>query len=131
MSEFHLIERLLEKSLAKTWDAAVNEWRVVDSYRESDQVCLCGKVGIVECNTIRNMRTGADELVGSCCVKKFIPGEGGVVDGLRRITKNLSKSVGMGMIDYAFQEGWITSKDYDFYVDTVSKRKMSDAQLKW
>ena len=74
---------IIEKSVAKTEGAAINEW-THDAFRKSDSPffseppeCICGRKGIVDVYILRNVHNGNLILVGSCCVRRWkipIPG---------------------------------------------------------
>lgn len=69
-----LMERVLEKSEAKTWDEAVLEWEIWD-YKEDDEAvneCACGQEGLKCLFTIKNTKNGNILFpIGSTCIKKF------------------------------------------------------------
>lgn len=69
-----LIQRVIDCSVATTWDDSVIEWTIIDLEEDpkGQGVCVCGHPNLVQMFTIRNLRNG-NELypIGNECVKKF------------------------------------------------------------
>lgn len=70
----NLIKRVIDHSIANTWEEAVYEWELVDC--EEDQSassqCICGKENIKYLHTIKNKYNGNTLYpIGSRCIQKF------------------------------------------------------------
>ena len=69
-----LIQRVLDLSERKVWDAAVQEWIIIDCEEdiEAQTTCVCGKENLRYLFTIRNQINGNILFpIGSTCIKKF------------------------------------------------------------
>ena len=64
---------LLDKSVSKDIDEAVNEWEEVSEYHEDwSDTCICGKENIKYCFEIRNVKNNERLYpIGSQCIKHF------------------------------------------------------------
>lgn len=55
MSHFELTQKIIELSVADTWDEAKLEWSLHDVFKEEEpDTCLCGKFPILENCILRN-----------------------------------------------------------------------------
>lgn len=69
-----LIRTVIEKSVSKSWDAAVLEWEIDDVIEDEDNEssCICGKEDIRYLFTIMNIKNENKLFpIGSSCIKKF------------------------------------------------------------
>ena len=130
MSEYRLIEEILQLSVSKTWDSAKQEWVLDNIYiTVYPEQCLCGHFPIIELCEIRYKLNGRITTVGNHCVKKFLelPSEE-IFQGIRKIQKDITKSLNDDAVQYAKSKKWIDEWQYDFYLDTIQKRKLTDKQ---
>ncbi len=70
----NLINRVIDNSIANSWDLAVLEWEVEDCEEDENQLssCICGKERLRYLFTIVNMHNGRLLYpIGSTCIKKF------------------------------------------------------------
>jgi hypothetical protein len=76
-----------------------------------------------------NRKNANKVIVGNVCVTRFIglPSDD-LFASLRRITKNRMAALGVEAIEYAYGQGWMSAWEYDFYLDTSGKRKLSKRQ---
>jgi hypothetical protein len=130
MSEYRLTSEILARSVATHWDAARREWSLAEVYEADDpETCLCGHFPIIELCVLANSHNGQSATVGNCCVKKFIglPSDR-IFTAVKRVRKNRDKSLNEEAIQHAHMRGWINDWERDFYLDVMSKRKLSDKQ---
>src|SRR4051794_24464560 len=106
-NEHALTREILAQSEATSWPNAKLEWRLERIYK-GDQPghCICGHPITKHC-VLRNKLNGNHAVVGSCCVKKFMPIE---VDklfaALDKIEKFPDRALPPKAIDYAWDRGW-------------------------
>jgi len=108
------------------------EWRFESAYYcEEPQTCLCGHYPIKNVCVIKNKENLTQTEVGNCCIKKFLGLNGGdkIFDSIKKIRLNEEKSMNPETLDYLYQKGGINDFEYNFYVDIINKRKLSDKQL--
>lgn len=122
-----LKEAILEKSKSKTWKEAKREWRLDRIYeRDTNEPfasCACGH-RIKEVCTIKNLKNGAELVVGNCCVKQF-----GYHD-TDKVHKAIAKGkLNKSTIELAFEKEIINEWEHTFILDTFRKRKLSEKQL--
>lgn len=68
-----LMERIVENSKADTFEEAKKEWKCHKlNFNLEDCQCICSKV-IFHTHFIDNVNTKKSLILGSCCIKKFIP----------------------------------------------------------
>jgi len=130
MSEYRLTSEIIKKSVAKNWDEAKLEWGRRQVY-ESDEAetCLCGHYPIKELCVLENKKNGASAIVGNCCVKKFTGLQSDkIFKALKRIRKDIAKSLNGETIEHAHQSGWIDEWEKKFYFDIMRKRNLSEKQ---
>lgn len=129
----NFIGGLLNLSFSERWEDAKEEW----TYQWSDTVygsnCICGHE-IHEVNWIKNIYTGADAQVGSCCVRKIMK-DSNVYESLNT-SKNIIKGIETNplytvkdLVPYI--DKCITQRDVDFYSSIGKKRKLSEKQKSW
>ena len=58
-------------------------------------------------------------------------GDAEVVKAYVKLKKDISKSMGIHALRYCYEEHIITQSSYDFYSNTLTRRKLSDRQSKW
>jgi len=113
--------------MASTWDQAKLEWRLLDIYETDEaETCLCGHYPIVELCVLRNHANGNEATVGNCCVKKFVglPSDK-IFQAVKRIRKDLDKSLNAEAIEHAHSHGWINDWERAFYYDNMRKRVLT------
>lgn len=131
MSRYTLTEKILEQSQAKTWDVAKLEWCLSEIYEaEEPETCICGHFPIIEICILQNKVNLQSATVGNCCVKKFIglPSDR-IFQEVKRVRKDNQKALNGEAIQHAFVKGWINEWEYNFSIDTVRKRVLSQKQL--
>ncbi len=122
---------IIDRSAAKTWEAARQEWDLRDIYLdEHPERCLCGHYPIHEMCVIQNAKTGNIATVGNCCVNNFLGlCTDGLFPGLRRIKGDAEKSMSRELVEHARMVNWIDEWEYKFCIDTLRKRKLSEKQI--
>lgn len=127
MSKYQLTKEIVARSESKIWDAAKLEWALEEVYEsEVPETCLCGHFPIIEICLLRNKRNRNTATVGNCCVKKFIglPSDK-IFQAVKRVRKDAEKSLNAEAIQHAFDRGWISEWEKDFYFDIMRKRNLS------
>jgi hypothetical protein len=126
-----LAEKILELSVAKTWDEAKLEWSLLEVFKEEEpDTCLCGHYPIFDNCIIQNRQNGALATVGNVCVKKFLgfPSDK-IFRAVSRIAQDEKRSLNAEAIDHAHGKGWISDWERKFCFDTLRKRDLSSKQL--
>lgn len=130
MPEYKLTTEIIDRSQSNNWDAARLEWLLQEVFESDDpDTCLCGHFPINEICILRNRVNGNQVVVGNCCVKKFIglPSDK-LFQAVKRIRKDLENSLNADAIQHAYEKGWITQWEADFYFDIMRKRILSPKQ---
>ena len=75
------------------------------------------------------MRNQKITIVGNCCVNKFmgLPSEK-IFQAVKRIRKDIDKSLNCEAIELAYSKDWINEWEYKFYADTLKKRLLTEKQ---
>ena len=125
-----LQERILALSDAADWDVARKEWSLVDvSEADEPETRLCGHFPIVEICQISNRVTGHKTEVGNRCVRRFLGFRSDLIfTAIKRIRKDISKSLNADAIAFFRERGLLTHWEYGFLQNTMSKRNLSAAQ---
>lgn len=130
MSSRQLTSEIISRSQARTWDKAKLEWSLLDVYEvDKPETCLCGHFPIIELCVLYNKSNGNQATVGNCCVKKFIglPSDK-IFQAVKRIRKDVAKSLNADAIQHAFDRKWINEWEMEFYFDVMRKRKLTTKQ---
>lgn len=127
-----LSAEILKLSRASDWEAARKEWALVDVYEADEpETCLCEHFPIREICVIRNSVTGSVAEVGNVCVKRFLGIRSDLIfSALKRIKKDLHKSLNTDAIVFFYQAKAINDWEYRFLQDTKDKRNLSVAQVR-
>lgn len=131
MAEFKLIKEIISLSVSDTWEIAKTEWELNEIYfADEPETCLCGRFPIIELCELKNTKNKELAVVGNCCVKKFIglPSDK-IFQAVKRVRKDGGKALNGEAIELARSKNWINEWEYNFYVDTFRKRKLSEKQL--
>lgn len=131
MSEYSLTTQIINRSQSKIWDAAKLEWNLYQIYEaEEPERCLCGHFPIMEICILKNKLNGQLATVGNCCVKKFIGLPSDLIfQAVKRVRKDNQKSLNAEAIQHAYDKGWINKWEYDFSINTMRKKNLSEKQL--
>jgi hypothetical protein len=131
MPQFSLPDRIVELSVADTWDKAKLEWELKEVYFEDDPgACLCGKTPIYEICLLGNTVNGNEAIVGNVCVKKFLGLPSHLIfAAIKRIVTDKDKALNAEAIEHAYGKRWINKWERDFCFDTMRKKKLTDKQL--
>jgi hypothetical protein len=130
MSEYKLIKEIIALSSSSIWDIAKLEWSLHEIYETEDpDTCLCGKFPIIEICILYNRVNGNYAIVGNCCVKKFLglPSDK-IFQAVKRVKKDITKSLNTDAIEHAFNKGWLNKWEFDFYIDIMHKRNLTQKQ---
>ena len=131
MAEYKLINEILSLSVSNTWEVAKTEWELNEIYfADIPETCLCGHFPIIELCELKNRKNKILAVVGNCCVKKFIglPSDK-IFQAVKRVRKDGEKGLNGEAIELAYSKKWINDWEYNFYIDTFRKRKLSENQL--
>lgn len=123
---------IIELSDSPTWDLAKTEWQLSEIYFADDpETCLCGHFPILELCIINNSKNNNMATVGNCCVKKFLglPSDK-IFSAIKRVRKDIEKSVNSETLHHAFKKGWINDWEYGFYKKIGPKRSLTEKQNK-
>lgn len=131
MSIFKLTNEILQRSQSDFWEIAKSEWMLNEIYEsEQPDTCLCGHFPIIEICILENMLNQNLVTVGNCCVKKFIGLPSGLIfQAVKRIRKDIKKSLNPEAIKHAHKNAWINDWEFNFSMDTCRKRILSDRQM--
>ena len=131
MSEYKLTEEIIARSEGKIWDAAKLEWVLHEIYEaEEPETCLCGHFPIIEVCTLQNKLNANFATVGNCCVRKFIGLPSDLIfKAVKRVRKHIQKSLNIEAIQHAYDKGWINEWEYEFSIDTMRKRNLTQSQM--
>mmetsp|Transcript_114895 Transcript_114895/g.199075 ORF Transcript_114895/g.199075 Transcript_114895/m.199075 type:complete len:441 (-) Transcript_114895:432-1754(-) len=131
--KFETLKReIIARSIADDWEQARQEWTLEHVYRKDHDApgtCLCTHYPIIEVCVMAHDNNGKEVNVGNCCVKKFfqLPSDT-IFAAVRRIQQDRDKALNTATIDFAYEHDWISDWDYQFYMDTFRKRKLSERQ---
>lgn len=129
---YNLTSEIVKLSVSEYWDSAKLEWNFEYAYQSEDsQTCLCGHFPIRNICVIVNSNNKNQTEVGNCCVNKFFGIDQGnkIFSALNRLKGDLRKSLPAEVIEYLNIKKIITKYEYDFYMDTLRKRKLSVKQM--
>mmetsp|Transcript_5795 Transcript_5795/g.10638 ORF Transcript_5795/g.10638 Transcript_5795/m.10638 type:complete len:279 (-) Transcript_5795:991-1827(-) len=131
--KFETLKReIIARSIADDWEQARHEWTLEHVYRKDHDApgtCLCTHYPIIEVCVMAHDNSGKEVNVGNCCVKKFfqLPSDT-IFAAVRRVQQDRDKALNTATIDFAYEHEWISDWDYQFYMDTFRKRKLSQRQ---
>ena len=129
--EYKLIDEIIARSEAKTWDLAKKEWSFKYIFiHQMYKTCLCGHYPIKNICIIINDKNNIPVEVGNCCVEKFIGLDIGtkIINSIVRLQKDITKSMCIEALNYLNKYKIVSEYEYLFYVDTIRKKKLSDKQ---
>jgi len=121
---------ILKLSHATVWEVAKKEWNLVEiSEADTPEICLCGHFPIIELCTIHNNTTHKSVDVGNICIKRFLGFRSDLIfTSLKRIRKDMTKSIGADAAVFFHERGVINDWEYGFVQDTMRKRDLSPKQ---
>jgi hypothetical protein len=122
---------ILPLSRAADWEMAKREWRLIGiSEADEPESCPCGHFPIIDLCTISNSLTSQSIDVGNVCVKRFLGLRSDLIfNAVKRIRKELSKSIGADAAVFFHAQGVINDWEYSFVNSTLRKRALSFKQL--
>lgn len=126
-----LSEEIIKRSVSATWDEAKLEWYFDSAYKSpTQQTCLCGHSPIINICTIINKKNHDQVDVGNCCVTKFMGIKDGnkVFDSISRLKKDIRKSLSPEVIEFLRGKKVIDDFEFNFYLDTLRKKKLTNKQ---
>jgi hypothetical protein len=124
---------ILALSSSKRWSQARLEWRLLHVFRADEaETCLCSHFPIMEICTLTNTKNGNEAEVGNVCVKRFMGIDAQkIFASIKRIKKDISKSVSADTLALYLDAGEITQRDFDFYENISRKRQLTTRQAAW
>lgn len=130
MSKYRLATEITNLSESINWDSAKLEWDLKSIYiAYHPESCLCGHYPISEVCLIINRKNKKTVRVGNCCVKKFLKlGSDKIFRSIKNVQKDISKSLNVETIDFAYKKKWIDEWQKNFYKNIWIKRKLTDKQ---
>ena len=126
---WRLFSEVVKVSNANVWADARVEWEMKKSYLREGSECLCGKYPITKICILVNKINKNEIEVGRCCVKKFKMDLHTEYDVLQRVKRDESKSLNAAILEVAKKREVVNEWEYEFYEDTLRKRKMTEKQL--
>lgn len=120
----NLIREVIDKSESDTWEDAVEEWELEDSYicKDCSETCVCGKIGIRDISILRNIHNNNQlKPVGSCCVKKFQNVE---------MLEDMNNAIEMYPLIYAVENKQFIKFNREFFSRKVLKILLEDGAFK-
>lgn len=125
MSNFKLIENIINMSEKKNWEDAKKEWDILYSYiNESFNSCLCGHYPIKEIIVLRNHLNNNQTIVGNCCINKFFE-----IKDFNKFFKAISKNkINKFIIEIALEKKIINSWEKEFLLNTWRKKNLTQKQ---
>ncbi len=131
MPEYKLTQMIIERSNSEVWDVAKLEWTLIDVYRADEpEACLCGHFPIIEICVLGNIYNHKRAVVGNSCVKKFIGlSSDKIFKSVGRVQKDKTKALNAEALKHAREKGWINRWEFDFGINTMRKRNLSEKQM--
>lgn len=127
---WQLIQQILARSVATTWEEAKLEWEPAGSYRESDGTCLCTQTPITQHCVIINTKNGRSAVVGNVCINLFLEKTNrSILNCLARVGYDPEKGrLNKATLDWVMRTlpGCIASTEYGLYLFWNRKRKVPD-----
>lgn len=125
-----LFKEIIALSDAKDWNIAKKEWILDHIYDAMEpQTCLCGHYPIMEICVIKNLKNNNHTLLGNCCIKILLGlGSNKLFNSLKRIRKDINKSISKDFIKLLSDNKIITDWETEFYINISKKRKLSSKQ---
>jgi hypothetical protein len=126
-----LHDGILALSEASDWEVARKECSLVAVHEADEpQTCLCGHYPIIEICGISNRITKQNTEVGNRCVVVSLGlGLDLIFAGIKKIQRDITKSLNADAITFFQQRGLLTAWEYGFLQDTMRKRHLAEAQL--
>lgn len=124
-----LAREITQRSISNEWESAKQEWALDFVYwAEELEHCLCGHP-IMECCVLLNKQNNQRAVVGNVCVNKFMGIESDkIFKSVKKIKKNIEKSVNLETIKYAHEKAWINEWEKDFYINIMYKKNLTPKQ---
>lgn len=122
---------ILACSEAQDWETAKKEWKLTQVYEvDEPETCLCGHTPIIEICVLTNLLNGHTAEVGNRCVKRFLGLRSDLIfAGMKRIRKDISKSLNADATVFLHDRGIINDWEYGFQNNTHRKRVLTGKQL--
>ena len=135
MTEYHLVEGILQCSRSKIWDIAKSEWKLdgIDKLdRDTEPLtCLCGHYPIRELCYIHNEFTGQRLIVGNCCILRFTGLDSKrIFSSLKRVKRDNRRAFNADFINMAYDHDLLSEWESKFYLDTWRKRYLTSNQMR-
>lgn len=132
MKHYKLFKEIIKLSVANKWEDVKKEWVLDHIYSAMQaQTCLCGHFPIIEICVIKNIKNNEQALVGNCCINKFLGiGSNKIFSALKKIRKDIHRSVNKDLISFAYDKKIVNSWEKKFYISIWRKRNLSDNQMK-
>ena len=130
MSHINIFMRhLLNYSESNIWEVAKEEWNLDHiewEPAENNNSCICGYSPICELCYIKNIYNDIILLVGNVCINKFTNLSSNLIfNNIKKISKNIEKSLNNSTIEYCFNKNLINDWEIGFYSNTIRKGKLS------
>jgi hypothetical protein len=134
-SGFRLFKEIVSRSESDTWEEAKKEWSLSFIRFASDEAvvigkytCLCGHTHLKELCYIKNEYNLKTELVGNCCIKKFM--EDIKSDEIFKAVKKAMKTgkISKVLIDYSHEHDVINDWEHRFFLDVYQKKSKTEKQ---
>ena len=125
-----LESEIIDRSESGNWDEARREWDLETIY-DDDELgrCLCGHYPIKERCVLRNNINQKEVTVGNICVHQFmgLPSDR-IFKSLKKIKVNPKSALTRDVIELLYRRKHICKWQYDFSIDTLKKRSLTERQ---
>ena len=119
---------LIEGSISKSFEDAINEWAETNRYYVSDDGnnCICGKTNIREICIITNILSGKELTVGNCCINHFCTTDSNLFfRALAKISRDHARSANAALIKFAHNRNVFDHWEFAFYSNIWRKHNKS------
>lgn len=123
-----LKETLINNSISKTFDDALNEWTEIDRYYVTTDgyQCICGKPNIHELCIIKNILSGVKLTIGNCCIDYFYDTDSKhFFRALAKISNDRASSANKAHINFARNQKVFDKWEFTFYLNIWRKHNKS------
>lgn len=122
---------LFKYSVSTDLNNMLAEWEITKIKKdyENENYCICTHP-ITELVYIQNKLNGNELIIGNCCMDKIGKVPERMTNNLFRLKKDITKSMNRDLIDFIQQKyNLLTKWEFNFYLDIMKKRKLSDRQM--
>lgn len=126
-----LSQEIIKLSNSDDWNLAKSEWDFEYAYQsEEPEECLCGHYPIKNICVIKNQENGNYTEVGKVCINNFLNIQKGnkIFDSISKLKTNPKSSISKTALEYLKSKDGLSDFEYNFYLDIIRKRNLSEKQ---